>query len=573
VSSAAPACCTSADCTSGPTGTLGACNANVCSYPCNTPTYKVCGSACIPSGGCCAASDCAGVCQTCTNNVCAAVKSADDSDSCSGTCDASGACKAKQGQSCQLATTTGCIAGSTCAPDGYCCNQACTASCLACDVPGALGLCTPVASGAPHGNRTSCGSGTCGGSCSSHADGSCAYPTGSCGSPVCSGTNLVDYGTCSVGACVSPAPKACNNGLVCSANACKTSCGGDGDCVPSDFCESTACHRDAVQVSAGYDQTCVALTDGSSWCWGGNFNGELGDGSTASSTTPQQVIGLTGVTVTALAASNDFTCALTSAGQVRCWGHNYFGQLGNGATNLPDGDYTSPQPAVALGGTAIAVSAGYGHACAILSGGTVKCWGDDSSDELSGPINTSADSTASPVTATLAGGALAAHISAGDFHTCVVTTAGRVQCWGSNGNGECGVDPSVANTVGTPTDVGLSGVSAVSSSTASTCALIGTSVECWGAGSYMPSPVSGLGQATAIAAGPNEYGCAITGGSVQCWTGSGGSLALTTIAGVSAPTTLSVSSAYGGLSCATVSRGTTFCWTGVGAASEVAPSW
>src|SRR5204863_7123682 len=87
---------------------------------------------------------------------CVAVINKDD-DACTGTCDASGACKSKQGQACGA----GCIAGTTCS-DGYCCDQACTASCMSCNQAGNLGKCLPVAPGAPVGGR-SCGSGACAG--------------------------------------------------------------------------------------------------------------------------------------------------------------------------------------------------------------------------------------------------------------------------------------------------------------------------------------------------------------------------------------------------------------------------
>jgi hypothetical protein len=241
VGSAAPACCSSSECTAGPAGTVGVCSNHVCTYPCNTPAYKACNGACIPSAGCCTSADCAGVCSTCSNNACVAVKSADDADSCAGTCDASGACKSKQGQTCQT-TSGGCVGGTSCAPDGVCCNQACTASCLACDLPGFVGVCMAVNSGAPRGNRVTCVSGSCGGACAGRADGACQYPSGTqCGSPTCSGTSLVDYGTCGSGTCTPPSARACNGGYVCSANACKTMCSSSSDCQSGYYCSGTSC--------------------------------------------------------------------------------------------------------------------------------------------------------------------------------------------------------------------------------------------------------------------------------------------------------------------------------------------
>ena len=78
-------------------------------------------------------------------------------------------------------------------PDGICCNRACTNSCEACDNAGSAGTCSPVASGAPPGNRAACaGAGTpCVGACANRSDGACSYPTVTCGTASCSGTSLV----------------------------------------------------------------------------------------------------------------------------------------------------------------------------------------------------------------------------------------------------------------------------------------------------------------------------------------------------------------------------------------------
>ena len=249
-------CCADTDCPAQ-AGKAGKCDTstNVCNYDCAVG-FKPCGvGTCIPMASCCSESDCAGPCKACgAAGACVAVTGADDLDSCNGTCDATGACKSKKGQTCQTGTG-GCIAGTTCAPDGYCCDRACTNSCEACDLTGFLGTCTPLASGTPHGNRASCtGTATeCAGTCAGRTDGLCSFPTGTCGSATCSGASVIGKGTCASGACVPPAAQACANGFGCAAGACKTTCTTSDDCHPDYFCESTnaKCHSDVVSVACG----------------------------------------------------------------------------------------------------------------------------------------------------------------------------------------------------------------------------------------------------------------------------------------------------------------------------------
>jgi alpha-tubulin suppressor-like RCC1 family protein len=80
----------------------------------------------------------------------------------------------------------------------------------------------------------------------------------------------------------------------------------------------------------------------------------------------------------AVAAGYDFTCAVRSGGTVQCWGHNEWGELGNGE----NGDAHSPGPAVVGVAGATAVTAGGIHACALLASGAVRCWGSNFDGEL-----------------------------------------------------------------------------------------------------------------------------------------------------------------------------------------------
>src|SRR3989344_3621754 len=127
----------------------------------------------------------------------------------------------------------------------------------------------------------------------------------------------------------------------------------------------------AVAITSGYYHTCAALNDGTAKCWGRNNYSQLGDGSTTDSTTPVFVSGL-GDTV-AVEAGSGHTCAVLSDGTAKCWGNNGSGQLGDGTT-------TSRSTLVAVFEIANAVAmatSDYNHNCAIINDGTAKCWGNN----------------------------------------------------------------------------------------------------------------------------------------------------------------------------------------------------
>jgi hypothetical protein len=192
------------------------------------------GSTC--SYACCSNDDCSAACQVCgASHTCVPVINQDDpTGRCIGTCDSTGACKSKRGQTCST-VAAGCTTGTTCA-DGYCCDRTCNDSCEACDVPGSLGTCTTLKQGAsPHQGHPACTNtvAACAGTCSG-SSASCFYNTGPCGTASCTGATYQPAGTCSAGACVPSQAQACPNGQSCSDNACAcvspmTTC--SGSCV------------------------------------------------------------------------------------------------------------------------------------------------------------------------------------------------------------------------------------------------------------------------------------------------------------------------------------------------------
>jgi alpha-tubulin suppressor-like RCC1 family protein len=553
--------------------------------------------------GCVTRSDCGGVCQTCSSSgMCTALKSQDDPGVCAGTCDSTGACKSKQGQPCQTAGG-GCAAGTTCAPDGVCCDQECSSSCMACDIPGFLGICTPVASGAPHGNRTACTgtNATCAGSCTGLSDGQCTYPTSNCGSgPTCSGNNSVGQATCSNGSCLTPVAQACSGNFACVGTACKTSCSADSDCVSGYFCQENTCHLGARQVAVGETFSCALLSDGSVECWGRNQFGALGPAGPTStaviprSNTPIKVTGLG--SAKAISAGYNHVCALLTSGAVWCWGAGDSGQLGNGT--IPSSGYSATPVLVSgLPNGVTAIAAGRDTSCALIGiGGAVYCWGSNISDELG--AGSSANNSPSPLIVT--GLSSASGVSTGNT-TCAITFGG-ISCWGLNADAEAGQVVTGNGVVASPVPVGgissVANAQAVSVGTYHTCAILSAgSVYCWGRNMYgqlgdastlvdghaaSAVAVQGLSSgATQVSAGFGHTCALLATGRVWCWgvqrygalgdgvsASDGYSQTPVVVGNVTGATNLSVNSLH---SCAVVSNGLVKCW-GEGADGELGNS-
>jgi len=277
-------------------------------------------------------------------------------------------------------------------------------------------------------------------------------------------------------------------------------------------------------IAADASVTCALTSAGGVKCWGSNYYGQLGDGSSglgATKNTPVDVVGLG--SVAAIATGGSHTCALTTGGGVKCWGYNGYGQLGDGTTD----NRNTPVDVVGMSNGIAAIYLGYYHTCALTTAGGVKCWGSNTSGQVG---DGTTDNRSTPVdVAGMSNGM--ADIAAGLYHTCALTTGSGVKCWGSNTSGQLG-DGTRTNRH-TPVDVvGLgSGMAAIALGNDHTCALTtGGGVKCWGNNSYgqlgvittdiknTPIDVAALGSGIVAIAAGSRYTCAqTTGGGVQCW--------------------------------------------------------
>jgi alpha-tubulin suppressor-like RCC1 family protein len=181
----------------------------------------------------------------------------------------------------------------------------------------------------------------------------------------------------------------------------------------------------------------------------------------------------------AIAAGGDHSCAIATGGTVYCWGDNSNGQLGDGST-------TNSSTPVEVSGLskAFAISAGHDSTCALAIYGTVWCWGYNGDGDLGNGTTTD-----SSVPVNIAGLSGATAIASGGDHSCALFTGGTVDCWGLNANGELGIgnntgpDSCGGSACSTaPVAVpGLSGVTAIAAGNQHSCALLaGGTVDCWG---------------------------------------------------------------------------------------------
>jgi alpha-tubulin suppressor-like RCC1 family protein len=327
-----------------------------------------------------------------------------------------------------------------------------------------------------------------------------------------------------------------------------------------------------IGVAATHSHVCALLGTGSIKCWGANSDGQLGLGDMRARGDKPGEMGdflpilflgtdpsRTDLEAVFLGAGIRHSCAVIRGGLLKCWGANEFGQLGVGDTlsrGGAAGQMGDRLPFVNLGEGAMVrqVVTAESHSCAVLEGGTIKCWGNNVNGELG-----LGDATARGAVAGQMGDALAAvdlgagmHVveaSAGASHTCALSGDGRVKCWGQNFVGQLGTG-DLRPRGALPGDMGdaLSAVDlgggrravAISAGARHACAILHDgSVRCWGdtVGGGDSSPPGGgatggigvvdidLGRnaagspakAIAIAAGTHHTCVALETGILKCW--------------------------------------------------------
>jgi alpha-tubulin suppressor-like RCC1 family protein len=270
-------------------------------------------------------------------------------------------------------------------------------------------------------------------------------------------------------------------------------------------------------VSLGWDHSCAIVSGRSVKCWGGNYWSQLGDGTQTDRLRPVAVSGLSAAT--AIAAGRYHTCALVAGGAVKCWGANFDGELGDGT------EWSRSTPVTVSGITgATAIAAGAHHTCAIVDGGAVWCWGRNSEGQLGDGTTTG---RLAPVRVSLLSGATA--IAAGQYHTCAIVPSNVAYCWGNNAGGQLGDGTRTTRLTPVPVIV-LGGAIALAAGEGHTCALVADgTLKCWGWNAFgqlgdgtktdrlTPVTVSGLAGATAISEGERHTCALVAGGTVNCW--------------------------------------------------------
>ena len=155
--------------------------------------------------------------------------------------------------------------------------------------------------------------------------------------------------------------------------------------------------------------------------------GNTGNGETGATEVARQAL-------SSLALGFFHTCALTEAGNVKCWGGGSY--LGNGndtANKLVPVDVLAAEGGTDLLDDIVQVSAGRFHSCALTSGGNVKCWGDGNKGQLGNGSTANSDWPVYVIEEDGSSNTLASivQIDAGTYHTCALTTEGGVKCWGA----------------------------------------------------------------------------------------------------------------------------------------------
>ena len=297
-----------------------------------------------------------------------------------------------------------------------------------------------------------------------------------------------------------------------------------------------------TDAALGEAHTCAVVND-SVQCWGSNSKGQLGvaPSSLSKSKTPisvnlDNIVGPGSVTIESIAASFGSTCALTAGGSVICWGTSRDGILGDNDTATPATAVAKlPAEATVLSSdNVVAIEMGYRHACALLDSTEVKCWGFNMQGQVGNGYQSRAEGIPAYVTDGTANITGVIEIATGITHTCAITDTDDIKCWGSNSKKQLGYTANALSSIAQnvenlPTDtVPVK----IATGNRHSCALMDNGdVYCWGdntygqlgnstvaIGSYSQTPVKvdNVSRAGALMVG-EEHTCAEIRSGMACW--------------------------------------------------------
>jgi alpha-tubulin suppressor-like RCC1 family protein len=322
------------------------------------------------------------------------------------------------------------------------------------------------------------------------------------------------------------------------------------------------------KVRPGDNHSCALISDGTVKCWGRANRGQVGDGQKIRRNEPVFVSGIT--TAVDLAVAGETSCAVLSDKTIKCWGKNDSGELANGSFG---GDTATPV-AIASLSNVISIEGWFSTFCAILGDKTVRCWGanggrlgDNTTSNRATPVNPGLTDVVK--------------ISVGGYHTCAVTGAGAIYCWGRDNSGELG--QGAANSPGNLAPLLVSSINNaidVATPEYTSCALLSDqTVKCWGfngagrAGKgdtsavniANPTTVAGVSGATRITSGVTHVCVLLADQTAKCWghgTGLGDGVGVDTGSPVDVRGLTGIVRMKGGqlTTCAVLVDGTARCW-------------
>lgn len=279
-------------------------------------------------------------------------------------------------------------------------------------------------------------------------------------------------------------------------------------------------------VSAGAASTCAITTLGVLKCWGENTSGQIGNGlktwtdqgTSASQWTP--LIVDSGTTYSSVSVGQDFSCGVTTSGRGKCWGSNYYNQMGD----LVDYLVLSPKSS-GFQLSSVAMSRSAYHSCGLVTDGYLKCWGEN----LEGQLGTGQRSTAESVPMMVDSTVKYSQVSLGEKFGCGLTKAGAIKCWGKNDQGQLGIGTTTSSYGPTLVDSGTV-YAQVSSGKTHSCAVTTNGVlKCWGYNNNgqlgdggttrsLSPEVIDTGVTYASVSGGDNHTCGLTtDGVLKCW--------------------------------------------------------